>query len=469
MTASTTPIQAEPGSTVARRRPGRSALIVLAALAVAAASFALAPLLRPAPTPVPVRPAVPLPGVPATVADPTTVGGAVDDRLPLDQRIAFWAKRVQAHPDDFLSLVQLATVDAERGRLTADLGAYDAALTMIGRSLAIVPRYPLTIRARASIRFAIHDFTGAEADAKAVLAKIPGDSTALSVLGDTAIELGRPADAAVAFDELASTAPGPWLDVRRARLAYATGHPADAVALARRAQAAAATEDPVDAGFYAFALGEFARLGGDGSTARTAYDAALAIRPGDLGALVGLARVDAADGRTADAIAGLRHAAAIAPQPETLALLADLETLNGDAAAAQADEATVRLTRQLSQLAGSVYDRQLDLFELDHGGATPAILADVQAALAVRPDPAGHDIVAWALHRLGRDDEASVESGLARASGIVDARIIYHAGAIAIARGDVAGGRALVQQALALGPALDPLDRSAAEGLIAGS
>ena len=116
-----------------------------------------------------------------------------------------------------------------------------------------------------------------------------------------------------------------------------------------------------------------------------------------------------------------------------------------------------------------VIGRQLDLFELDHGGATPAVLADTEAALAVRPDPAGYDIVAWALHRLGRDDEAAVESDLARASGIIDARILYHAGAIAIARGDVAGGRALVQRALDLGPALDPLDRFAAEGLIAGS
>src|SRR5438445_6490482 len=155
MTASTTPIQAEPGSTVARRRPGRSALIVLAALGIAVATFGLAPLLRPAPAPVPVRQAVPVPGVPATVANPAAVGGSVDDRLPLDQRIAFWAKRVEAHPDDFLSIVQLATVQAERGRLTADLGAYDEALSLIERSLALVPKYPPTILARASIRFAI--------------------------------------------------------------------------------------------------------------------------------------------------------------------------------------------------------------------------------------------------------------------------------------------------------------------------
>jgi tetratricopeptide (TPR) repeat protein len=450
------------------RRPGRPVLILLSAVAIAAGSLAAAPLLRPAPI-APPRVVVPLPGTPATIGDTTGVGGAIDDRLPLDQRISFWAKRVEAHPDDFLSIVQLALVDAERARLTADLGTYEQALALIDRSIALVPSYPPTIRARASIRFAIHDFVGAETDAKTVLAKTPDDAAALSVLGDAAIELGRPADAKAAYDRLAAIAPGPWLDVRRARLAYATGEPANAVDLARRAQAESAEDDPADAGFYDYALGEFARLSGDGATARTAYVAALGIRPGDLGALVGLAKVDAADGRTVDAVAGLEKAAAIAPQPETLAILGDLQTLAGDDDAARANDATVRLTRKLSELAGNVYDRQLDLFELDHGGATAAILADAQSALAARPDPAGHDVVAWAFHRLGQDAEAAAESDLARRSGIVDARILYHAGAIALARGDVATGQALVQQAIALGPALDPIDRHEAEALLGRS
>jgi tetratricopeptide (TPR) repeat protein len=401
----------------------------------------------------------------APLADPAGQPG-LDGRMSLDDRTAFWAKRVQARPDDFLSIAQLATVEAERGRLTADLAAYDTASTLIEKSLALSPDYPPTIEVRASIRFAIHDFTGAAADAATVLAKLPVDPTALSILGDAQLELGNAAAAAATFDRLAATGPGPWLDVRRAKLAYATGQPAQAVALARSAATAAAKDDPANAWFYDYALGEFSRLSGDADGARFAYAAALAIRPADLGSLVGLARIDAFDGNVAAASAGLQRAAAIAPQPETLALLGDLATLAGDPTDASRQFATVRLTGTLSALAGSVYDRQLDLFQLDHGGATDAILSDAQAALAVRADPAGHDTVAWALHRLGREEEAAAESALARGSGIVDARILYHAGAIAMARGDLAGGRALVRQALDLGPALDPLDRHDAEALL---
>jgi hypothetical protein len=50
----------------------------------------------------------------------------------------------------------------------------------------------------------------------------------------------------------------------------------------------------------------------------------------------------------------------------------------------------------------------------------------------------------------------------------VEARILFHAGAIAIARGDRSGGDALLRQALGLGAALDPADRAEARRLLGG-
>ncbi|HET9435419.1 MAG TPA: hypothetical protein VFO50_01050, partial [Candidatus Limnocylindrales bacterium] len=346
--------------------------------------------------------------------------------------------------------------------------AYDQALALIDRSTAIVPAYPPTIRVRASLRFATHDFAGASADAATALGGAPDDATALAVLGDAALELGRPDDAAAAYDRLEAVGAGPWLDVRRARLAYVTGDPERAVQLAARARAAAVRDDPADAGFYAFAHAEYARLAGDARTARLGYEAALAVRATDLGALVGLARIDAAAGDTQAAIDGLRQAAAIAPQPETLGLLGDLLAAAGDEAAADDQFATVRLAGTLGDLAGAVYDRQLIAFELDHGGATEATLAAARSSAADRPDAAGHDLLAWALHRLGRDDEASAASDRARATGIVDARILFHAGAIAISRGDRDGGERLVRQARELGAALDPIEAAEADALLGG-
>ncbi len=174
-----------------------------------------------------------------------------------------------------------------------------------------------------------------------------------------------------------------------------------------------------------------------------------------------LGRIDAFDGRTNAAIAGLEAAAAIVPQPETLALLGDLQSMNGDAGATGTFK-TVRFIAQLGSIQGQVYDRQLLRFELDHGGASTAILDAARASLEARPDSTGHDLVAWALYRLGRLDEAAAEIKAARAYGADDARVRFHDGAIALARGDTTSGRALLAAAIADGPALDPIERAGA-------
>ncbi len=448
---------------VGSRRPGRSAGFLLAALIVAVGSYVAAPLLRPARPPAS-RPILPVPGDVAPLAGGggAAAGVTVDGRLAIADRLAFWAGRVKATPGDYLSLVQLALVEAEQARLTVDLDGYERALSEIDRSLAILSAYPPTIRARGSIRFALHDFAGALADAELVLKASPSDSTALALRGDAQLELGRPDEAAAAYERLAATAPGPWLDVRRARLASATGDRALAVSLARKALAGAVSSDPAESGFYAYALGEYARLAGDPLASRSGYEAALAARPTDVAALVGLARIDAFEGRPAEAIARLQEAAAIVPQPETLALLGDLEAAQGEAAGAVSTFKTVRFIGRLGSLQGIVYDRQLLRFELDHDGSSDAVLAAARASLAARPDSTGHDLVAWALYRLGRYDEAAAEIAAARSHGADDARLRFHEGAIAVALGDPTSGQALLGAAIHDGPALDPIERAEA-------
>ena len=399
-----------------------------------------------------------------------------DGGLPTAERIAFWTKRVSEQPADDLSWLQLAALYSQQGRLHVDLDAYARALDAANRALAIAPKYPPSLAVHASILFATHDFAGAEADARAALVNNPRDPSARAILGDALIELGRPSEAAAEYDAIADVAGGPTLNIRRARLAFVTGHPADSLSLARKAlegasgglDKASATSDAIELAFYQAALGEYARLTGDAATAEMAFRTALELRPDDLASRIGLARVSAAAGDADSAIRLLDEAAAIAPLPEIEALLGDLHALRGEGAAADAAYDTVRLTAQLSALAGTVFDRQLILFDLDHGSASSAVLARAEAAFEVRPDAVGQDVVGWALHRLGREDEAWAASEAARATGIVDARLLFHAGAIALARGDAASGEAFLHQALALGPALDPMDRAEAAALLGG-
>ena len=290
-------------------------------------------------------------------------------------------------------------------------------------------------------------------------------------MADATLELGDIAGARADYEKLASLAKGTAVDIRLARLAYVTGQAEHALALAQQARDEAtkdvANGGSADLGFYDYAVGEYARTAGDASTAQGGFAAALAVRSTDLGSLVGLARIDAYEGRAAQAIASLQTAAAIAPQPETVGLLGDLLAGSGDAAGAAKQFATVRFIEKLGQIQSTVYDRVILRFELDHGGASEALLAQAQASLAARPDHTGYDTVAWALYRLGRYDEAAIHIASAAANGTADARVLFHQGAIEVAQGKMDAGRSDIQRALALGPALDPNERAEAQRLVA--
>jgi len=467
----TAPAQSIPTVRPARadRRPrGPRTLGILAAAAVIVAGSYLASALGPSGSttgaPIPSAVTIAAPGEISGVALSGPSGGSL---ARIDRSIATWTKNLSANPSDFISATNLATLYHGRGRLTGDLGDQERALAAARTAIGIAPTSGPARALEAAILYTIHDFSGALAAAESLYRDDPAQLGALSTIADAKLELGRLVEARADLESLRLQAAGPAVDVRFARLAYLTGDPAEALRLAIGARAAAtaagaAGGSATGIGFYQYAVGEYARLAGDAATARAAYSAAVAERSTDLGAIIGLARIDALEGRTPEAIAGLRQAVAIAPQPESLALLGDLLAATGDAAGAADQYATVRLVATLSELTGTVYDRQLLLFELDHGGATAELLARAIAASQARLDAAGHDLVAWANYRLGRFVDAKVASDIALATGIVDARILYHAGFIEIALGNGSAGEALIRHALALGPALEPAERDEA-------
>ncbi|HEX5590492.1 MAG TPA: tetratricopeptide repeat protein [Candidatus Limnocylindrales bacterium] len=426
------------------------------------------------------------PGGAAATPGPVPIPGAGVTVLPsgslarLDRNIRAWTLNLTANPQDFLSATNLATLYQGRARLSGDLADHERALEAVRVALALAPDHAAARALEASIRYSLHDFRGALAAADALYRGDPAQLGALATRADAAMELGDVSAAADDLDVLRAAAPGPAVEVRLARLRFLSGDLEGAVEAARLAREAAAAGPSDDLGFYEYALGEYARLAGDAATARAGYEAALEAWPGDLGARIGLARTLAFEGDLDGAIAALAAVVAAAPLPEAEALLGDLLLARADDASrrgaeraadrARADVAhdTVRLTSTLSALAGSVFDRQLLLFALDHDEPTEALLEATRKGAAARPDAAGRELVGWALYRLGRVDEAWIEVEAARAAGGADARTLFHAGAIALARGDAVVAADLLDRALALGPALDPAERDEAARLRAG-
>ena len=464
MTTSAT-IATDPRRPTRRSARVRPVGIVLAALLVATATYGAAWLAGG-------RAAAALPD-PGRNRDETFAPGiALDedtgpaDLAAIDAQIAIWGPKAAADARDDISAGNVALLYLGRGRLTGDAADYERAASAAARAVAANPASSGTRALEATVLQATHDFPGALALAEGILADEPANVDALAVAGDARLELGRLDEAAATYARIAAILPGPALDARLARLAWLRGDPATALRLATTARDGAAATGTTDPSFYEAQLGEIARVTGRVDVARRAFDAALAIRPANQLALLGRARLEAFAGDDAAAIADLRAATAIAPRPETLALLTDLLARTGDTTGAARAGDTIRVIEQLGGTAASLFDRQILAFELDHGSATPATLDRAQAAAVVRPDAAGLDLVAWAAYRLGDLATAKEWSDRAVAGGSVDARILYHAGAIAIARGDATAGSALVGRALDRGPALDPLDRDAAEALL---
>jgi len=449
------------------RRPRRSHVrpigLVLGAVLVAGASFGIATLSRAiAPAPVPASGhGAAATGVPLLAEDSTP-----DDLAAIDDELRLWVPKANADVNDDLSAGTVSLLYLGRGRITGDAADYERALTAAERAVHANPTSSGTRALKATVLQATHDFTGALDLAQSILATEPDNVDALAVAGDAKLELGRLDEAATTYARIDQLLPGPALEAREARLAWLQGDPVEAMKLATMARDGAAESTTSDPSFYEAQLGEMARLTGHVDIARAADEAALSMRPSNQLAMLGIARLDAFGGDDASAIAQLKKAAAIAPRPETLGLLVDLLTRTGDAAQASDDAATIHAIEQLGGTAAQLFDRQIAAFDLDHGDATQAVSDRLVAAAKIRPDAPGLDLVGWAAFRLGDLATARAESDQALASGPVDARILYHAGAIRIAAGDVDQGRTLVQRALDLGPALDPLDRDSAEHLL---
>jgi tetratricopeptide (TPR) repeat protein len=413
----------------------RVAGVLLAAAILISASYAVPRLTSsPARPPTSLSPARPAPSLEPPLAPAT---GASDRLLArFDRAITAWNTNVSSNPGDYISATNLGTTYVGRARLTGDLADYQRALTAADRAIAIEPGYQPALGLRATILFALHDFTAARGQAQAALELDTGNLQALATIGDASLELGDIEGARQAYDQLArsAAAAAPVLS-RLGHLAFIEGDPDRAIRLVTRALDAIAGEPATEStAFYAFQLGELQRAAGDVAAAAAAYERALDDLPTYVPAMAGLARVREAQGRRDEAIALLETASARLPQPDLVAALGDLYALAGDESAAARQYELVDRIDEVAAATGSVYDRQLVLFAADHDRGVGGAVARARAELAVRPDIYGHDALAWALFKAGRLNEAAAETRAALALGTRDPRLSYHAGMIAAAQ-----------------------------------
>src|SRR6476619_3185759 len=173
--------------------------------------------------------------------------------------------------------------------------------------------------------------------------------------------------------------------------------------------------------------------------ARKALEDGLAISPNDYRLLAAMSKLEAVEGNPKKAIDFGERAMAIKLDPATLGTIGDAYAATGDSVNAEEYFKTMEVA-----VAGQLgpYHRAWSLFLLDHDRRVPEVLKNVQDEVVSSKDIYGYDILAWALHKSGRDAEAKTAMKSALKLGTRDAMLSYHAGMIEQALGNNATAHA---------------------------
>jgi tetratricopeptide (TPR) repeat protein len=382
-------------------------------------------------------------------AVPTTFDAVVRPDASTDAEIA----RLQAAARDGAPVeAQLAGAYLQKVRETGDPSFYVRADGVLARALTRGPEDPAELVVAASLAAGRHDFGGALRLAERARSLAPDSLAAFPVLVDALVELGRYGEAERTLQQMIDRKPSLPAFARVSYFRELHGDLAGAVdAMARAVSAGGGARENL--AYVQTLLGGLELARGRLAAAGRAYGAALAAVPDYVPALAGRARLAAARGDLAGAIAGWKRVTTLLPLPEYAIELGEVGLAAGRRAAGRRDLALVDAQRALLADAGVNSDLEFALFEADHGDARQALKLARQA-WADAPSVRSADALGWALTRAGRPDAGLRWARRAQRLGSLDPTFRYHAG---IAAGDTPEGRRNLRSALRHGLGAYPL------------
>lgn len=352
-----------------------------------------------------------------------------------DQRVAKAQAEIRAGRAVVTNLEKLGRLWIGKARTEHDPGFYKLAEQC---ALAIEVRHPGDHGARllrGHVLQSLHRFAEAETIARRLVAD-RGEFADHGLLGDVLYDRGDVRSALTHYQRMLDLKPCLQSYVRAAQVRWIRGDHNNAKNLLRLAITAGSQRDP-EALTWAYARLALVELqSGAPAAADEACARGLQIDPQSANLLLVDARLRAARGDHRGALASAQRAAQSCPLPEHRWLVADLARELGEGSVHDATDAELRRT-------GAIDDpRHYALYLMSRNRELPLALDLAERELQARQDVFTHDLHAWALFLCGRLDQAHAAITAAQSLETDDARLHYHAGAIAAARGDRATAQA---------------------------
>lgn len=372
-----------------------------------------------------------------------------------DQDIAFYERRAAEDTTSASDRARLAALYLQRGRATGDFADYGRAERLARGSLALrTERNGQTFVLLSSALLARHAFAEALAVARRADSLNPGVPGHVALLGEIELETGDYVAASAHFSAIGFSGEDLTVAARLARWHELTGRVDVARRLLRSATRKVDRRDDLpreEVSWFHYRLGEIELRSGRLDAADSAFRRGLSIFPSDYRILSGLARLAAARQRWTEAIDYGNQAIAIQLDPATLGTISEAYGALGDTA--QAAQYVRAMSASALAQPGPIH-RAWGLFLLDQGRPHDVrrVLAKSRVEVRTRQDVYGYDLLAWALHKQGRNIPARAAIQRALAQHTEDAQLFYHAGMIERALGDSAAARRYLEQALRTNP-----------------
>ena len=370
---------------------------------------------------------------------------------PAERSIAQANSMIAKNPKNFEAYNALALALSRRARETSDVKFYAQGEDALKKSLEISPGNFDGERILVWLLLGKHEFAAAREEARKLNKNMPDDVMVYGFLTDANIELGDYKEAEESTQRMLDLRPGnlPGL-TRAAYMRELFGDVDGAVDLMNMALQSTPPSQVEDAAWILTQIAHLDLTTGRASEAEKQLEHALVLFPGYHYALGNLAKVRIQQKRYAEAVQLLEQRYQAASHAENLYDLAEAMQLAGRGE--DASEAFVEFEQKslAETKRADNSNRELIFYYADYAHEPAQALEVAKREFARRHDAYTLDAYAWALYLNGRYPEAREQIEKALAVGLRDARVLRHAGEIALKAGDQVSAERFLQQAAEL-------------------